>query len=113
LSAQQDVDDAEVAAAGWGGDQYQVYYDDETGEIVLSAHWVWDTPGDASEFYGEMLDYLDARFRGAKLSRGDRDCWSINLQTTCLFNNDIETLWIIAPDEDILNRVLGVYAGFP
>ena len=34
---------ARTAAEGWGGDSYSVFYNDATGDVVLAAHWVWDT----------------------------------------------------------------------
>jgi hypothetical protein len=40
---------------------------------VLAAHWVWDTKKDADAFLEAMLDYQDARFRGAKIDRANGD----------------------------------------
>ena len=48
--------DAPAAAAGWGGDRYQVW--DVGGRTLLSWRSVWDTPADRREF----ADALLARF---------------------------------------------------
>ena len=48
--------DVPKAAAGWGGDRYQVW--DIGGRTLLSWRSVWDTPGDRREF----VDALLARF---------------------------------------------------
>jgi hypothetical protein len=104
---------AERAAAGWGGDSYQVYYNDATGAIVLAAHWVWDTTRDATEFRSAMLDYQDERFRGAKVtSRSDGECWEVNNQASCVFATEQATLWLLAPDQTTLNNILAQYPTF-
>ena len=109
LSAQQEDSVAAEAAAGWGGDFYQAYYNEDSGDVVLAAHWVWDTQTDAREFNQAMLDYLDKRFRGNKLDREDGVCWESNGQVTCLFTNGSRTLWLIAPSEDVLIEVASLY----
>jgi hypothetical protein len=40
--------EAERAAAGWGGDRYELWGEDP--DSVLVVRWRWDTPQDASEF---------------------------------------------------------------
>lgn len=113
LESQIDVFTAETVAAGWGGDTYQIYYNDETDQTVMSARWIWDTNGDATQFENAMLEYLDARFRGAKLDRRDGECWEANDQTGCMFRDGREFLWLLAPDQTILTGVLAAVPGFP
>ena len=84
LAAQIDDDDALKATQGWGGDHYQVYYNDVISQTVLAAEWVWDTPRDAAEFKSAMLKHLGERFRGAKIDRAAGDCWESNQQTSLL-----------------------------
>jgi hypothetical protein len=110
-TAQQSTTTAKRAAEGWGGDHYQVYYNDQTDRIVLAAHWVWDSAKDAKEFEPALSKYLDQRFRGATLARTDGACWEVNLQTTCIYSAGSETLWIIAPDQATLDQVRGLYLG--
>ena len=109
------IDDlvAESVAAGWGGDTYQVYYNDAQDQIVMSARWYWDSNTDATQFNNAMLDYMDARFRGAKLDRSDGECWEANNQASCLFRSGREHLWLLAPNQTLLNDVLATIPGYP
>lgn len=105
---------AEAAAAGWGGDRYQVYYRGSTNATVLVAHWVWDTPDDAAEFAEAMQVYLHSRYAGARLDRSRGECWErLNQEATCLYATERETLWVLAPDEGVLENVAAVYPDFP
>jgi hypothetical protein len=103
--------DGAAAAAGWGGDNYQVFYNDDTNESVLIVHWVWDTPDDASEFKDALLYYQDQRFRGAKIDHPG-DCWEANSQTSCVFSHDTEQLWLITPNQTLLNGIWDRYPSF-
>ncbi len=103
---------AQKAAAGWGGDHYRVYYDQETDQAALVVQWVWDTPEDATEFQQAMSAYLDLRFRGAKSQIPDQDCWSANRQTTCLYTSENGTLWVLAPNFDLIDQVRQAYPDF-
>ncbi len=102
----------ERAAAGWGGDAYQVYYNDGTGDTMMAVQWVWDTQADADEFKEAMLFYQDERFRAAKVNRSNGDCWEANNQASCLFARGQETLWLLAPNQTILNNILARYPNF-
>lgn len=113
LSAQVDPEVAERAAAGWGGDTMQIYFNDATQQSALAAHWLWDTPGDASEFRTALTDYLGRLYRGARLTRTDGQCWEANGQTTCVFAKGKETLWLQAPTQDILTAMLAEYPDWP
>lgn len=50
---------AAKAAAGWGGDRYQVWRKGRQTAIFL--RWRWDTNEDAAEFEKALLAYRDAR----------------------------------------------------
>lgn len=104
---------AQSAAAGWGGDIYQVYQNEALDLSMLSVNWIWDSPGEASQFQQSMLDYLDGRFRGAKLGRADGDCWEVNDRASCLFSSGSQTLWLLAPNQTMLNSALNFYPQFP
>ncbi len=66
-AAQIDVDTASEAAAGWGGDVYQVFYNEGKDQSILALHWVWDSPADFNQFTSAFATYLDNRFRGASV----------------------------------------------
>jgi hypothetical protein len=114
LTAEVDDTTAAKAADGWGGDNYQVYANDTLTQTVLAVEWKWDTLPDAKEFKSAMQFYLNARWRGAK-STGQvaGDCWEANNQTTCFFAKNKATLWLMAPDQTLLNNVLAQYPDFP
>jgi hypothetical protein len=45
-------------AAGWGGDHFRLWQNDETGELAWSLYIAWDTPEDEAEFaelFGEAM----------------------------------------------------------
>ncbi len=112
LAAQQEDSVASNAAAGWGGDVYQIYISDTTSDVVLSAHWVWDSQSDATQFQTAMLVYLDQRFRGSKLQLSKGACWQAGGQTSCLYSQGTNNLWLMAPDEATIEQVLSLYPGF-
>jgi hypothetical protein len=112
ISSQIKTADAQEASQGWGGDHYLVYHSEETGQTILAAHWLWDSQGDADEFHTAMVTYLENRFRGAKLDRSDGACWEINQQSTCLFQKDNRVLWLLTPNQSILDILYSQYTVF-
>ncbi len=112
IPAQLSDSQGEEAAAGWGGDSYRVLRNDGSGELILIIQWVWDTDQDASEFRQAMVTYQDERFRGGKVDRSDGDCWEANNQASCTFTRANQTLWIIAPNQTMLNDIRAKFAAF-
>lgn len=111
-AAQLDHATAQRAAAGWGGDHYQVYHEAAGGKTLLVARWSWDSQRDAGEFDEALQQYLHARFRGARVDRNDGACWEINDQAACLFTLGSESLWLLAPNQAVLNDVLVDFPDF-
>jgi hypothetical protein len=58
-------DDADEAAAGWGGDQYALY-ENAAGEWLLAHLSVWDTEKDAGDFFAAYLERSGKRYAGFK-----------------------------------------------
>jgi hypothetical protein len=116
IDAQEELtairDRALDAAAGWGGDQYEVFYNESSQQTILVAEWVWDYPKDETEFAESMKENLNLRFRGVKVDRLGADCWQYGRETTCVFQTSARTLWILAPDMQILNDILAAYPGY-
>jgi len=50
--------DALVAATGWGGDHYRIYWDG--ADLVFAYLYEGDTPRDAEEFAEYLVDSIDA-----------------------------------------------------
>lgn len=112
LEAQLSLTTAEPAAAGWGGDNFQVYVRDADAALLMAALWIWDTNGDAAAFARAMQQHLDGRFRGGEMATPSGECWSSNAQYTCLFTSGRQTLWILAPDDFTLQAIRKLYPGF-
>ena len=112
-AAQLDDLTAAIAAAGWGGDAYQIYYQPDLEQSILAAEWTWDSDPDQNQFYQAMTDYLDQRFRGARADQAGGDCWEVNDQLSCLFRDGRRTLWLLTPDQETLGSVLSAYPRYP
>jgi hypothetical protein len=112
VEAQLDLALAERAAAGWGGDRYRVYFNDETGQTVMAARWSWDTAGDATTFGGALEDYLHERYGGNEVDSARGQCWEANAQRSCVYRAGRETLWLLAPDSALIEAVLARFPGF-
>jgi hypothetical protein len=55
--------DARDAAAGWGGDRWELYSDGAAGRLLLLVI-EWDAPEELDEFFAAYLEWLDARSEG-------------------------------------------------
>lgn len=89
---------ANTAAEGWGGDQYAVYYNDESDALVMTLRLAWDTPADADEFTAAYNDYLTALYGPAGQPEEDSStCWT-GADITCLYQLGGETFIVRAPD---------------
>jgi hypothetical protein len=110
--AQLNEDDAARASDGWGGDHYQVYYNDGTGELLLVVEWKWDRPSDANEFATAMRNYLKNRFSRGEFLGTNRECWIGSNQFTCFYDGDQQSLWIVAPSMDLVDAIEELYPDF-
>ena len=64
------------AAAGWGGDRYELYETGKPDEMFVAQLTVWDTPSDAREFFDSYASRTSKRYPQAKASEsGDRIHW--------------------------------------
>lgn len=110
---------ASEAAAGWGGDNYQVYYKSTTNKHVLAVYWIWDDSyaydidAEAEEFWIAMWEYMNLRYRGDIVETEIGDCWQLlNDHYSCIFRNEMETLWVSSPDLDLLEVIRDQYPAF-
>jgi len=108
------LEDSEAASAarGWGGDRYQVYYQDESDLTVLAAVWEWDTAQEATEFRQAMRQHLGKRFRESTVDSPEGTCWQMNQQAACLYLAGRQVLWLLAPDMGTLDLVRASYPSF-
>jgi hypothetical protein len=106
VSAQLPEDEASDAAQGWGGDHYQVYHEQSSGAAVLVARWHWDSLRDGEEFARALSAYHEQRFRGGQVEVTHGACWESNGQASCLYTGAAETLWLLAPNQLMVEHVL-------
>jgi len=96
-AAQVDLATADRAANGWGGDSYQVLYNDATNQAVMAADWVWDTAPDAGDFRAALEGMLGNRYRGGVLPSERGHCWSVGTEASCVVSGAREVVWILGP----------------
>jgi hypothetical protein len=102
---------AAQASAGWGGDNTQVWYNNDSNQTVMASHWVWDSSVDSSEFYNAISDYLSARFEDAVvIDIQGAVCWQNDLGYNCLLKSDLDVVWISAPNSETMIDVIGLYS---
>jgi hypothetical protein len=96
---------ADLASAGWDGDQYALYVQD--GAEVLAFATVWDSPEDREEFVAAYTQYAEAKYGEAASRRGEAELWwETPAQTAVLAWGDT-TVWIVlGPDRETVTRVL-------
>lgn len=102
---------AASAAAGWGNDVIQSYQRAD-GSVLLSAHWVWDSAGDASEMLAAMQGQLGNRFGAPITPIGGGQCWAGGGLISCLYGDGDQTLWLQGPDAETITAIRALYAQF-
>jgi len=112
-------DEAVSAAAGWGGDNYQVYYRSTTNKHVLAVHWIWDQSyaydlyAESNEFWNGLWSYMNLRYRGDMVDTPIGECWQLlNDHYSCIFQKNLEVLWVSSPDLDLLAAIRDQYPSF-
>jgi hypothetical protein len=114
LRSHVNIETADIAAAGWGGDRY-TYFRSESGARLLVIESVWDSQRDAREFFKAYIDFVDAKSKGK---------WNIQHKTGPFQSGEYVKWWkapdghnvylgtsrdsvviIIAPDKNIIELV--------
>jgi hypothetical protein len=103
--AQVDAEQAQEASAGWGGDAYVVYYNEQEQTTVLVLSSVWDSEQEAVEFSEAFSEYANARFGTVNEEGNGFTSWDSGSEFTTFSQNGKKTLWITAPDVEIENAV--------
>lgn len=98
-AAQIPDDQAAPAAEGWGGDAYAVYWDESSDQPVVVLSTVWESAGEALEFYDAFKAYGTASWGNpAQTSGADELNWdSVGDGASIFIRSGAETLWVIAP----------------
>lgn len=98
------------SAAGWDGDAYTLWVDNE-GRRLLALQTVWESVAEADEFFEAFVLYTGL----PELALRDNSSaytWSSDLGLTLLERQGKQVLLIIAPDETVLANVRGQFSGF-
>jgi hypothetical protein len=108
LIQQLGSEEVDLAATGWGGDRYAVYWNDTNEQVVMVLRAVWDTPADSSEF-AAAYSRSAAQLTGAsdQAVSGDGRCWS-GQDIICLYQEGAETVVVRAPDLLTASRIAAV-----
>jgi hypothetical protein len=111
LDQQLSFEQLDVAATGWGGDLFTLYWQEETDDIVLVMRNVWDSAVDSNEFVNGYSAYADLRFGTQRLSQADGGtCWE-SVDFVCLYQVGGETLVVRGPSLEIIAAVASAVYG--
>ena len=82
--------EVDLAATGWGGDQFAVYWNEDSQQVAMMLTTVWDSAIDAEEFRLAYESYATAAYGsiGTILDNGDH-CWETTF-AVCLIALDGE-----------------------
>lgn len=94
--------EANRAAAGWGGDNYRIFHNTESGQLAWVMVIGWDTEADATEFAEAYTDFGTKRF-GADADNG---CWSSDSGALCMAEGENSHLLVFAPDIEMVRAII-------
>lgn len=103
LGTQLTSREARQAATGWGGDRYQLYYNETTNEIAWVLRILWDTDAEAEAFGGAYASFLNTRLGTSDIASTESaagSCWQ-NEDTgeaACFLARDGESIIGFAPN---------------
>lgn len=98
--ARLDLNEAQNASEGWGGDAYGIYLNASSGQTALVLTTVWDTKQDVDEFSEAFTTYANARFGVDATPDGTRTIWEGGDVFSALYvtRDENRTVWVLAPD---------------
>lgn len=99
---------AQAAAAGWGGDEYQVLHNDSSNLTAFVMKTVWDTANDASQFSMALQKSLNSRFGVSAAQQGNTFTWTYTGGFSLFQISGNSTIWIISPDAATGQTISGV-----
>ncbi|MFZ0543960.1 MAG: hypothetical protein WAM60_00885 [Candidatus Promineifilaceae bacterium] len=98
LSGELSPEEIAPAVTGWGGDQYEVYWNAADDELVMALLLTWDEPSDAAEFITAYTNYLRRLYtEESQLQQDGGQCWQ-GEDVTCFYQLDVQTFIVRAPD---------------
>jgi hypothetical protein len=103
--------EAQAASDGWEGDTYAVYFNEQSGSIVLVMHTSWESVNDAGQFYNAFNKHTTARFGAPTDVQTDRIGWDYPGGYTQLSTQNQFTTWILASDSGMAELISSTIQG--
>jgi hypothetical protein len=102
----------EIAATGWGGDRYAIYWNDDAESIVMLLRLAWDTAADGDEFFNAYQEYPGGLFGSKSRKQPDGGlCW-VGDDVLCLYRFDGDTIISRAPDLELAAAIAAEQLAF-
>lgn len=89
------IDDAELAAEGWGADVFNYYENDD--DFLFTWDIIWDSPEDAHEFYIAFQNMMEKTSADSLIN----DTWQIDERYLSIILNENSTLIKNSPKETL------------
>ena len=99
------TDQAERAAAGWGGDRYAVYVNKGAGQDLLVLWLAWDNADEAAEFVEAYRAYAAKRYGHGPAREAPGQATWVGTDVLRLEWQDAHVLLLRGPNEALLQRV--------
>ncbi len=103
---------AASAAAGWGGDRYEVFYQADLDQIILISISEWDSATDLDEFWDAFRIYGQNRWGAVAETTDNQLLWLDSEQVVLLEQNGNQVLWLLCPDMETLELVQNQVYGY-
>jgi hypothetical protein len=98
LGQQLTEEEVDLAATGWGGDHYVVFWHEAEQSLVMALLLRWDTPADGAEFNALYPNYPTGLYNVSPTTLSDgTECWT-GEDTICFYVNSGSSLIVRAPD---------------
>jgi len=102
-----EASEARDAAAGWEGDRYIALQNETTGEMLVLHKALWEDGKEAREYSEAFQRYAEKRW-GERQSGYEETWfkWQANEVVSILVQQDRETIWLLAPNQQVADQVL-------
>ncbi|MCX8023849.1 MAG: hypothetical protein N3A60_01455 [Thermanaerothrix sp.] len=98
---------AAQAAAGWGGDVYQVWRNPQSGATLMLVNIRWDSEKDAKEFYDVFQQYGTERWGNPLSTTATETRWQDPTEEqSVLIRDKAQTIWVLGSDANAVKNVL-------
>ncbi|MCA9933522.1 MAG: hypothetical protein H6662_17225 [Ardenticatenaceae bacterium] len=100
------LDDVDTAVAGWSGDQYTIYWNENDDTLVMALLIAWDSPDSADAFNTIFAGYAPALYDPAQSQDVDGGtCWQSQDETLCLFTQETTSFIVRAPTLELAQAI--------